>query len=240
LLAAKQGHLRISAAAATEAILDGYRSSIEQRGRPIILAERNRWLAAVAVRQLRNPRKFWARLNANKLASKGVPDAALRAALPDGGPFRVVARRAGIGSLGRPRFVRLQVCAGGFIAREAKALVPSAAGWAVGDKSDRTYLSQVVDTAVRASDPFFAVRGRWIIRRLAPDCTKIEVKNFPQVRSELRLLRAMGWETANVHLGGPIAAVRADLKGRRGGWLGRAAVEMAEATVEDFGKWKRR
>jgi len=240
VLAGRDGHLRISASRACDAILDGYRSSIAQRGRPIVLAERNRWLAAVAVKQLRDPREFWARLADNRTANSGAPRAALRAALPRGSSFRVVKRTAGAGSLGRPRFVALQVCAGGLVAREAKALVPSAAGWAAGDTSDRTYLREVAGAAVRAADPFFEIAGRWIIRRLAPDCTKIEVKDFPKVRDELRLLRAMGWETANVHLGSRTADLSRDLRKRRRGWLERAAHDMADATRRDFAKWKRR
>jgi hypothetical protein len=32
---------------------------------------------------------------------------------------------------------------------------------------------------VRAVDPGFAIRRPWIIRRLAPDCSKIEVDDLP-------------------------------------------------------------
>jgi hypothetical protein len=54
-------------------------------------------------------------------------------------------------------------------------------------------------------------------------------------------LRAMGWETANVHLGSPGAMPRVqdDLRQRPPGWLAAAAQAMAEATMEDWRAWRR-
>ena len=54
----------------------------------------------------------------------------LRSMLPDRIPYKVFERSAGVGSLGRRRFVAIAEWTGGLIAREAKALVPSAAVWA--------------------------------------------------------------------------------------------------------------
>jgi hypothetical protein len=56
------------------------------------------------------------------------------------------------------------------------------------------------------------------------------------------LLRAMGFELANVHLGSKGAAKRvaADLKKRQKGWLHRAAVDMKKATVADWEEWRSR
>ena len=47
------------------------------------------------------------------------------------------------------------------------------------------------------------------------------------------ILRAMGRETANVHLGSPdaLAAIRSDLKRRGKNWLHEAAICMAEVTL---------
>ena len=54
---------------------------------------------------------------------------------------------------------------------------------------------------MRAHDPFYGMRKGWVLRRLAPHCTRIELGDFPQARDERYLLYAMGCETANVHLG---------------------------------------
>jgi hypothetical protein len=105
--------------------------------------------------------------------------ALLMAALPKGAASVRISRRvAGVGSLGRPRFVAIAESAGGLVAREAKAWAPSAAtrlrASAGGDVASR-----LLPRVVRAVDPGFAIRRPWIIRRLAPDCSKIEVDDLP-------------------------------------------------------------
>src|SRR5262249_3427574 len=60
--------------------------------------------------------------------SRAAPHALFRASLPDPAVRYTVARRvAGVGSLGRPRFVAIADWNGAQIAREAKVAVPSAA-----------------------------------------------------------------------------------------------------------------
>jgi hypothetical protein len=136
--------------------------------------------------------------------------------------------------------VALKNWRGGRLAREAKALVPSAAAWATNDDSTRASARKAADKAVRSPDPFFRIHEGWVVRRLAPDCTKVEIGDLPRQRDEAKLLRAMGWETANVHLGSRTARVRRDLLGRRDGWLERAAHDMAEVITEDLSAWRRR
>src|SRR4029077_16907046 len=126
--------------------------------------------------------------------------------------YRTLHRVAGVGSLGRPRFVAIAEWGGSRIAREAKAAVPSACSWALGDKTSSVLCETIIDGAVRVRDPFFGVSSNWIVRRLAPDCTRIELADLPRARDEERLLRAMGWETANMHLGSLTARVHADLR----------------------------
>ena len=77
------------------------------------------------------------------------------------------------------------------------------------------------------------------VRRLAPDCSRIELVHLTGVQDECRLLRMMGWETANVHLGSPRArkAILSDLRSRPKGWLSAAARRMREATVQDWREW---
>jgi uncharacterized protein (DUF2252 family) len=241
ILAIKEEQLEVSPRTACTAILEGYAAGMERGGRPIVLAERNRWLRELAIQQLRDPAKFWKKLWKNETAKEPIPHTALRLLLP--APrlrHRVVVRQAGVGSLGRPRYVALPDWAGGRIAREVKALAPSAAAWASGDAADTNYCSDAVTHAVRSADPFFSVLDYWVVRRLAPDCTKIEIDQLPNAGDEAKLLRAMGWETANVHLGRRGVQILRDLKSRSGRWLERAAGRMAEATTEDWRAWKRR
>jgi hypothetical protein len=95
---------------------------------------------------------------------------------------------------------------------------------------------------VRNADPFCHQHGDWIVRRIAPDCSRIELADLPDTRDEARLLSAMGWETANIHLGsGPVAAARilAHLKQQNQGWLLKASQEMVKATLKDWEVWKK-
>src|SRR5262245_36619057 len=62
----------------------------------------------------------------------------------------------------------------------------------------------------------------------------------PSARHEPRLLRAIGWATANVHLGWPRRRSCALLACGRNGWLERTAANMVEAALEDWRAWTRR
>jgi hypothetical protein len=144
-----------------------------------------------------------------------------------------------MGSLGRPRFVALAEFGRALIAREAKALLPSATVWASGKSPSVPDPTAVLRLAIRVPDPYFGVWGDWLVRRLAPDCTRIEVTDLPKKLDEVKLLRAMGWETANVHLGSRRARIARDVAKRRGPWLERAASDMADAVVQDWKDWRR-
>lgn len=241
LFAIGGGEFAVTKAKACEAILDGYQTSLARGGRPIVLAERSRWLREIALNDLRDPERFWPKLEGLPTATGRIPHGALRALLPDRRlRYRVVRRVAGVGSLGRPRFVALADWGGGLIAREAKALLPSALVWVREQSSNTIHGDELLQRAVRVPDPFFALRGSWIVRRLAPDCTRIELDTLPKRRDELKLLHAMGWETANIHLGAARTGIAADLKRRRARWLSRAAANMAEAVTSDWREWLRK
>lgn len=81
----------------------------------------------------------------------------------------------------------------------------------------------------------------WLLRRLAPDCSRIELA-LPASRDEERLLYSMGWEAANIHIGTPraIPATKRDLAKSHGNWLHKAAKAMLRATERDWGEWKRK
>jgi uncharacterized protein (DUF2252 family) len=241
-LASRDRHLQLRPREICAAILDGYSASLERGGEAVVLAERRKWLRMVALSDLRDPRIFWDGMLRLPRARR-VPEAALRvlkAASPgDWSTFTVHPRTAGVGSLGRMRFVALAHVTGGYVAREAKAFLPSAAARHAPVK--RSVAVTIATRGVRAIDPFWTISSGWIVRRLAPDCSRIEVGDLPEQRDERRLMRAMGWETANLHLATESArrAVSRHLRELRPRWLERAAEAMQESTVEDWKGWRK-
>lgn len=245
-LAASGDKLQIEPEKADAAILAGYREGLEAGGRPVILAEQWRALRRIAAAKLDRPDKFWEELDGlTTLAADRVPASAARALgrlLPtEGLPLRYVHRVAGLGSLGRQRFVAIADWCGGKIAREAKAVARSAFLWSHGGSGETKELyREILDKAVRCRDPFLSVRRRWIARRLSPDCIRIELDDLKKEQQANRLLRSMGWETANVHLGSATAAaLLVDLSSRPDGWLGKAVEEMLEAVQADWSSWEK-
>jgi uncharacterized protein (DUF2252 family) len=245
-LAIAAGHLAIKHQDACAALLDGYREGLTAGGEPFVLEEKHSWLRHVAVNELRNPTQFWGKMEALPRLRQPAPKSALKALarmMPEPDlELEVRHRVAGLGSLGRERYVALADFHGSRVAREAKALAPSACVWASGGEgSKRVLYERVLRSAVRCRDPFVELKGRWIVRRLAPHCSHIELTSLPKERDEMRLLHAIGWETANVHLGSrrSINAVQRHLKGRPAKWLHEAALQMVKATTADWEEWKK-
>jgi hypothetical protein len=245
LLAIEGGHLSLKAKDACAVILDGYRKSLTENGGPFVLEEEHRWLCQIALSELRDPALFWQKMDSLPGVKGKIPVSAkdaLEHLLPERGlDYRVVSRVAGLGSMGRIRLVALAECNGGKIAREAKALVPSSVYWAHdGDQPELMY-QVIINRAVRSPDPFVQMRGRWIVRRLSPHCCRIELNVLPKGRDELRLLFAMGWETANIHLGSRSAVkqIRQHLNRLKLGWLSVSARSMADATTRDWRAWRK-
>jgi uncharacterized protein (DUF2252 family) len=246
LLAAKGGQLSVDRTECCEALLDGYSAALAEGGRPFVLAERHGPLREMAVARLKDSEAFWAKLDALRPMRTSVPRGAKKALgqlLPEGNvlPVRYVHRLAGLGSLGRQRIAAIAEWRGGKVAREAKALAPSANAWAEDAPASATtiYYQRLLDRAVRCPDPFVRVKRRWVVRRLAPDCSRIPLTALPHERDEVRLLRAMGWEAANIHLGSARAkTLRADLRARGTAWLAHAARRMAELVEADFEAWR--
>ena len=83
--------------------------------------------------------------------------------------------------------------------------------------------------------------GRWIVRRLSPHCSRIELATLRAKGQELRLLRAMGWETANIHLGTRIArkSILQHLQKQKGKWLHQATTSMLNAVRDDWKTWSK-
>lgn len=244
-LAIEANHLCLECVHAADAILNGYIAGLNAHGNPFVLAEDHAWLRDIAHNSLNDPVSYWQKMDRLPTIEENIPESA-RVAIEHVLPvletgYTLKRRVAGLGSLGHPRYVALSSWAGGNVAREAKALVPAGSAWAnKGEGSVEIYYQAIIDRAVRCHDPFVQLQGHWIVRRLAPDCARIELSSLPQERAEKELLYAMGYETANIHLGNKsaIARVKADLRKRKSGWLQRASDAMAKAMQTDWNAWK--
>jgi hypothetical protein len=243
-LAIKGEHLSVRSRDACGLILDGYIDGIRSEGRPFVLDEEHTFLRDIALGNLRDPVRFWKKMRSMadfKTKLSADERDALEALLPEAGiSYQVKARRAGLGSLGRRRLVAMANWRGSLVAREIKAVLPSAAVWSGKEVSPNIRCMDLITQAVRVPDPFVRITGDWIIRRLAPDCSRIELASLPKKRDESKLLHAMGYETANVHLGTKIqiAGIRRDLKNRKGSWFHQSAKTMAGALMNDWQRWR--
>ena len=240
---AASARLAVAERETVEAILEGYREGLGAGAKPLVLAERNDALRRMAAGNLKDPEKFWKDLEKLKAVENVPPDAAeaLAEALPEKGlKYRVIHRSSGLGSLGRERYTAVAEWRGGQVAREAKALALPALYWATERPGGEIAYPKLLGQKSRCPDPFVRVMGRWIVRRLSPDCSRIELASLTEARDERKLLKAMGRETANVHLGSARAdALQADLIRRPEAWLHQAAKRMAESVDEDFEDWRR-
>lgn len=234
----KGGIAAVKTPGAAEAVLAGYRECLAHGGSPFVLEERHPHLRAIS-NAGRDPAKFWAELGALPEVAAQLPQgarAALSAALPKGAAgvsFRP-RPQAGVGSLGRPRFVALADLAGGRVGREVKASAPAATS---PDTPPRA--AELVAKALRSPDPDYRPGAQWVARRLAPSAARLGVSKLSE-EGALKVLTAMGAETANVHLGtaGAAHAIRVDLEHRPAGWLESAAKAFAALVEADWVAWR--
>ncbi len=238
------GALSVKLGDACDAILSGYRECLRAGGRPFVLEEEHPELRAVATAADREPAAFWAKMTKLLDLPPAHPADEVRTALDAVLPatdLQIQYRprpKAGMGSLGRPRYVAMAEWAGGWVCREAKATAPPATAWASGvNTACRT--AEVAGRVVRAPDPFYRPGARWVVRRLAPRSCRIELGQL-KAADVGRLLTAMGAEVGNVHLGTPTAAatVLADLDHRPEGWLTEAAKSFADLIEQDWAEWR--
>jgi hypothetical protein len=244
-LAIEIEELRVGPREACDFVLTGYKECLERGGLPWVIAGRHALLRDMVGPSLRDPILFWKKLESLPAYDRRIPGNARRGLekmMPGKtSSFRFAHRIAGLGSLGRQRFIAIAEYQGGLLCREAKALAPSAWGWARQEKPEPIRYQKALDAAVRDVDPFVRLQGRWIVRRLAPDCTKIDLSGFPREKEEGRLLHAMGWETANLHIASRhVPEILADLAKRPKHWLHKAAAAMVKATKADWEEWRAR
>jgi hypothetical protein len=244
-----QPEIKLDSADIFQEILAGYLGALSAGGEPLVLMERHPELRRMATQQLRQPAEFWQRLDRKTTSlKKALPDGLQRSfakMLPEGvtPSFRLVKIPKGLGSLGRRRFLAMAIWEGGFIAREAKDAVASACLWAAKERAGKgnPWLEKTVESAVRCADPFYRVRGRWLLRRLGPDCSRIDLEELKHHEDFASLLYSMGWETANIHLGGAKGGKALAKKVRQlpKTWLGDAAQVMFEKCLTDWQRFKK-
>ena len=228
--------------AVCDTILAAYRKRLARPG-PFILDEENTWMRMIAMADENDRRKFWNeidRTRKNRAVPRSYRSRLTSALPPDADILWFAPRRAGVGSLGRPRHIVVANWRGGRIVREAKALVPSA--WTIRQsksvpKSNGRTLSS---HRFRAPDPFFSIAHGISVRRLAPDSRKLDFKKTLPISVRLRVLEAMGGELANVHAATPGAAeaIAADLDRRAERWLQDAVKTALSMTSGDFAAWQ--
>jgi Uncharacterized protein conserved in bacteria (DUF2252) len=233
----------VGAKAVCAAIIEGYGEGLSDP-RPFVLDEKHAWLRGLFEVPDVEREGFWKKID--KLAR--APNApaeryrrVIAGAMPERGiDIKFRPRSAGTGSLGRPRWVGMAEWRGGRVVREARALVES--GWtAVGRGTRSRRCKELAFGRYRAPDPWYDVVDAIIVRRLSPNSRKIEVDDGPDKLLDARMLRAMGHELANVHLGSGQrrAAIDRDLNERKRGWLREAAAAATEFVTAEHREWTR-
>jgi len=231
------------AAAACDAIVQGYKDGLAAP-KPISLDRDNGWLMQLVEVDEAERAKFWKKIHAapTKAAPKRYRDALLKAMPEPRLSLRTARRTAGAGSLGRPRWIGVAEWRGAPAVREAKALAMSAWARAHAPKAKRIRASEIANGRFHSLDPWYAVENGIVVRRLSPNNRKIEADSLVAKLLSGDMLKLMGFELVNLHLGTADrhGAISADLKRRRQGWLPEAAKAAAKACTRDFNDWRAR
>ena len=232
------------------AILEGYRKGLK-KPRPFIMDERYAWLRSLLAVSEKKRAAFWKKVEEDK-SSKKKPKkpmpkrfrAAIVAAMPEPGVAieKFYPRSAGTGSLGRPRWVGVAYWRGGQVLREVKALVPSSWTRAMGLRSRRLQVQEIANGRHRAPDPTYSANDRFVVRRLSPNTRKIEIDEEADALLDPDMLRTMGRELANIHLGtgNHRRAIERDLAKRKARWLRRATSAAVGLVEEDYRQWRKK
>jgi Uncharacterized protein conserved in bacteria (DUF2252) len=251
VLALAEVHIDVEANQVCESLLAGYRDGLGTRGEAILVTERYPALVALTTGTQEDPKTFWKKklspennptVDAGRLP-RGLEDMFRASIRPDANlTFRAQRSPGGLGSLGRRRFTAVEMRKGGRNAREAKALVPSALYWLREQDGMPSQTATLLQHAIRIPDPYFQVHDRWLIRQLAPDIAKIEMLDERDKRLGLvpELLRLMGRETANIHLGSRTSedvTDRLSRLDRNPNWFPAATDRMVACTRKDHAKW---
>ena len=253
-LAAEQQKVKTSPRRFCTWLLEGYRTGLRREGEAFHVRQHG-VLRRLTKGTAEKPGKFWKKkLDAKALRHADLPkglESMFRASFPPAATLAFHEQRnpGGLGSLGRRRYTAVVTDSrdGVHDAREAKALVPSARYWIGDQRNMPSQTATLLQHAIRVPDPHFQVHDKWLIRQLAPDVAKIELpKNADDPRLPLvpDMLRFMGSETANIHIGSRSPKELGQQLGRLDRvigkeWLVRATEDMVAATHSDFKRWRK-
>jgi Uncharacterized protein conserved in bacteria (DUF2252) len=219
------------------AILKGYRGGLT-KPQPLVLDRDWAWLRTLVVVSEKERAKFWKKIEA--APQEPAPERyhnALMSAMPERSVVMTTARRVvGAGSLGRPRWVGRADWRGGPIVREAKALLVSSWYRTNNPHSTKIHCAEIASARYRAQDPWYAVTDNMVVRRISPNNRKIETDDDAFSELTADMLRAMGQELANAHLGTADCAstIMNALGQYKQDWLTSNAKKMADATKRDY------
>lgn len=220
-----------------EAVLGGYRDGLATPS-AVVLDRDWTWLRDKVVVPEEVRQKFWKKIKARKTEpARPRFRHSLRDAMPAPGiAFDTARRVAGTGSLGRPRWIAVAEWRGAPIVREAKAVLTSAWALAHGHPKEPIHIGEIAAGRYRSPDPWYHVTNGIVTRRLSPNNRKIEANSIVGKLHGPRMLSAMGFELANIHLGtnGARAAITKDLKARENGWLSVETRKAAAAVLADY------
>ena len=224
------------------AILQGYSRGLDAPC-PVVLDRDYEWLRELAVVPDKERKKFWKKMAA--LKREPAPKdylAAIAQCMPEAGRTIETARRsAGVGSLGRPRWVGIADWRGAPIVREAKALVTSA--WSRQHRPGESSVqgAEIANGRNRPIDPWYRIDGNLVVRRLSPNNRKIEAEDNLSSLLSSEMLEAMGLDLANLHSAseGRADAIKEDLGKRNVGWIAASAKAAAASTEKEYADWKR-
>ncbi|MEO9320715.1 MAG: DUF2252 family protein [Nitrososphaera sp.] len=252
IIAISEDKLAITPIKACQAILDGYLRRIRRGSiKPFVLKKRKEpFMTKLARRSFDDPESFWRNMRSLPYAGPKVLPAArarllktiVSKASRDG--FVLHRRVAGMGSLGHLRFVAIYQGQKkddsreepGYCAQELKELGPPATCWQEGRKWDRKVLQRTLEMTDDASRQ---IAEGWLVRRIAPDCVKLELTMLPAIRKKSLLLCSMGAELGNVHLRanssrGHLGAIADDLGSRDSEWLYSACKTVVQEITTDW------
>lgn len=218
----------------SSAVLEGYDRGLAEP-MPLVLEGNQIWLRRAFTASPHERRRFWRTLGEAPAESPPQALATPLAAAAHGiAPLHIAARRAGIGSLGRPRFVASAWWQGGSIAWEAKGAMPSCF---VAGREDG--LAEALSHGrFRAYEPSLVYTDTYVLRRLSPDSRKLRLEELRK-RVGRRLVIEMGRDLAAVHASraDPAAIVRErEHIGSKG--LAAAARRVAEWTEGEWKDWR--
>src|SRR5262245_20213857 len=238
------GRLEAVGAACTN-ILRGYQRGLDDP-RPIVLDHAYAWLRRLVVVPNAQRERFWTKLMALDPGKKPPPAHYVRAlsnAMPERSlPLTIAPREAGVGSLGRPRFVGIADCRGGPVVREAKAALPSAWTLAHGRGGRTLYIQRIATGRFRAPDPWYALDDNKVVRRLSPNNRKLDTEANLLALMSRKMLRLMGRDLAAAHLGvgDESVLITRDIAKRKPGWLECAVKRAVKLTRREHKEWRRK